>query len=308
MTQLSPNRPAPLATSSLRPRIVALNPLPTRFENSVPHDLAAKLAGVKALRATKRGAGALSTYITSAAELAQWGIFHAAIADGNFTPLLRSREQRARAEVVEFGLVVARPFAEWLRSHSHRQVLRQIEAGLAALYCYSDDEQKQAMRCQLHGPVLDRVLELHERCFVGEKLDLFAEEQPPSERRAAFDRFVFAHAGATPPPAFPLLCNLSHLFLGADGDVADMEVARREEACWFYSRADFSLTYWLAHITHYDWERIVERSEYDELQRVEGSPFLYAAWEEFYEANRLQYPLRQSHWRDLPAEVTLLAE
>lgn len=303
MTQLSPHHPASLTASS-HARIVALNRLPTRFEHDVRHDLTERLAGVKALRCWKRGAGALSPYITSVEELAQWRSFHAAIADGNFAPLVHAREEWG-APVVEFGLVVARPVAEWLRSHSPDQVLRQIEAGLAALYSYSDEEEKQTMRDQLHGPVLNRVVRLYDRWFVGKKLDLFAEEKAPHERRAAFDRFVFAYAGATPPTAFPLLFNLECLFLGVDGDMADHDVALREKARWFYVQGDFSLTYWLAHLQHHDWERIVERDGIDALNRVESVPFLYTAWEAFYDTDPLEYPNGQAHWCDLPPEVTL---
>jgi hypothetical protein len=102
-----------------------------------------------------------------------------------------------------------------------------------------------------------------------------------------------------------LLFHLDSLFLGADDDTADYDSARTEEARWFYDANDFSVGYWMAYIRGDDWEHIVEKDDYDELQRVEGSAYLYEAWEGFYEKNKHRYPLRQAHWCDVPAEVFL---
>ena len=231
--------------------------------------------------------------------------FHTAIADGNFHPLTRWLEEDTSSWPVAFGFVVARPLAEWFRAQPHYQVLRQIEAGLAALYHTDSEEERQALRCQLHGPVLDRVLEVHDRYFVAGGLDLQNEEKTPFELRAEFDQFVHSHAGSRPPAAFPLFFHLDSLFLGPDGNTADYDLAREEEARWFFEHNDFSLGYWMAYIRDDDWEHIVEKDDYDELQRVEGVGFLYEAWEDFYEKNKLRYPMRQAHWRDIPAELIL---
>ncbi|MES2695073.1 MAG: hypothetical protein V4773_16490 [Verrucomicrobiota bacterium] len=293
--------------TSTPPRLLALNSSPSKLANLHPADLVAKLAGVKALRCGRGTLGDLCSYITSEREMIRWRLFHTAIADGNFYPTakwLQDDQDEESSWPVVFGFVVSRPLAEWFRDQPLYVVMRQLEAGLAALY-HSDPDRQQAMRCQLYGPVLDRVLEAHQRYFVQGGLDLENEFKTRSQLRVEFDQFVKSHAGAAPPPAFPLLFGLPLLFLREDGERASYDEAREEEHRWFFDLNTFSLGYWGAYVRGDDWERIVEDNGYDELQRSEGSEYLYQAWEDFYEGNKLRYPAKQAHWRDVPPDTYL---
>mgnify|MGYP001556606450 CR=1 FL=1 len=244
-------------------RVLALNPTPHKYANMAEHDLVAKLAGVKALRCGRRNLGALTTYISSSDDLARWRYFHTAVVDGNFFPLSRWLEKDASLWPVTFGLVLAQPLAEWLRSMPHYSFIRQIEAGLAALYHFDSDEKKHIMRCQLFGPMLDRVLEVHERYFVAGGLDLKNEFKNPPQLRHEFDEFVRAHSGAAVPAAFPLFFQLDSLFLGSAEDPIDEDAFSAELVRWCFERDDFGFGYWHAYIRCDDWEQIVEKNDYD---------------------------------------------
>ncbi|HTI69319.1 MAG TPA: hypothetical protein VMF06_05110 [Candidatus Limnocylindria bacterium] len=281
-------------------RIVALNSSPAMQAGPNYTDLVAKLAGMRELRCRKQSFGDLTTYISTVDDLARWNLFHAAIVEGNFYPLKQWPEEKSSTPQVVFGLVVGRQLADWFRAVPHYRLIRQIEAGLAALYHMSSEQKQHVLRCQLYGPMLDRVLEAHDRYFTRDGFDLCNESKTFIELRRDFDDLVSTHAGVRPFAAFPLFFDLDSLFL----EEADAESVLQEKQNWLLVESGFAFDYWVTYVRSDDWERIVENGQYDEMVRGEGSSFMYAAWERFYE-KKMGYPFKQAHWRDVPKDVSL---